>query len=404
MEKIRLLLVDDEDHFRQTLAKRLVKRGFDVYQSVDGNECLSLLEEKKVDVVILDVKMPGMSGLEVLKYIKSKYPKTEVILLTGHATTDSGVEGIKSGAFDYLSKLIELDHLVTKITQAYEKILRLEAEQKEGEYRRKIEQQMIATERLASLGTLAAGVAHEINNPLAVISESAGWMSQLLAKDELKDMYRRQDFEKALDKLGKSVERAKRITHQLLGFVRRSDSFVSEVNLSNLIDDAIQLVEHETRKRNIQIIRKMDSLSDTIWSDSYQIRQALVNLLTNAVHAVGSEGSISISLEDLDGQLAITVRDSGEGIPRENLDKIFEPFFSTKSPGEGTGLGLFVTRSIIEKLGGSIEVESEIGQGASFCIRLPKHRNKVDELIGGSSDNWIEKVTSHLKESNDKEK
>jgi len=404
MEKIQLLLVDDEDHFRQTLAKRLVKRGFDVYQSADGNECMSLLKEKKVDVVILDIKMPGISGLEVLKNIKSKYPETEVILLTGHATTDSGVEGIKSGAFDYLSKPIELDHLVKKITQAYEKILRLEAEQKESEYRRKIEQQMIATERLASLGTLAAGVAHEINNPLAVISESAGWMSQLLAKDELKDMYRRQDFEKALDKLGKSVERAKRITHQLLGFVRRSDSFVSEVNLSNLIDDAIQLVEHETRKRNIQIIRKMDSLSDTIWSDSYQIRQALVNLLTNAVHAVGSEGSISISLEDLDGQLAITVRDSGEGIPRENLDKIFEPFFSTKSPGEGTGLGLFVTRSIIEKLGGSIEVESEIGQGASFCIRLPKHRNKVDELIGGSSDNWIEKVTSHLKESNDKEK
>ena len=404
MEKIQLLLVDDEDHFRQTLAKRLVKRGFDVYQSADGNECMSLLKEKKVDVVILDIKMPGISGLEVLKNIKSKYPETEVILLTGHATTDSGVEGIKSGAFDYLSKPIELDHLVKKITQAYEKILRLEAEQKESEYRRKIEQQMIATERLASLGTLAAGVAHEINNPLAVISESAGWMSQLLAKDELKDMYRRQDFEKALDKLGKSVERAKRITHQLLGFVRRSDSFVSEVNLSNLIDDAIQLVEHETRKRNIQIIRKMDSLSDTIWSDSYQIRQALVNLLTNAVHAVGSEGSISISLEDLDDQLAITVRDSGEGIPIENLDKIFEPFFSTKSPGEGTGLGLFVTRSIIEKLGGSIEVESEIGQGASFCIRLPKHRNKVDELIGGSSDNWIEKVTSHLKESNDKEK
>ena len=403
MEKIRLLLVDDEDHFRQTLAKRLVKRGFDVYQSVDGNECLSLLEEKKVDVVILDVKMPGMSGLEVLKYIKSKYPKSEVILLTGHATTDSGVEGIKSGAFDYLSKPIELDHLVTKITQAYEKILRLEAEQKEGEYRRKIEQQMIATERLASLGTLAAGVAHEINNPLAVISESAGWMSQLLAKDELKDMYRRQDFEKALDKVGKSVERAKRITHQLLGFVRRSDSSVSEVNLSNLIDDAVQLVEHETRKRNIQIVRKMDSLPDTIWSDSYQIRQALVNLLTNAVHAVGSEGSISISLEDLDDQLAITVRDNGEGIPRENLDKIFEPFFSTKSLGEGTGLGLFVTRGIIEKLGGSIEVESEIGQGASFCIRLPKHRKKVDELISGSSGNWIEKVTSHLKESNDEE-
>ena len=221
---IRLLLVDDEDHFRQAMAKRLAKRGLDCDQAANGNECLSILEKKSMDVVVLDVKMPGISGIEVLQNITETYPNTEVILLTGHATTFDGIEGIKSGAFDYLMKPIELEHLYNKIIQAYDKIQRITSEQKEAEYRKQMEQQMIATERLASLGTLAAGVAHEINNPLAIIRESAGWMRQLFAREELKNIPRHGDFTKALDKVEKSVERASRITHQLLGFVGKSES------------------------------------------------------------------------------------------------------------------------------------------------------------------------------------
>jgi DNA-binding NtrC family response regulator len=109
VETIRLLLVDDEDHFRQTIAKRLTRRGLVPEQAANGTECLSLLEKKAMDVVVLDVKMPGLSGIEVLKIITDKYPKTEVILLTGQASASDGVEGIKSGAFDYLTKPIELD-------------------------------------------------------------------------------------------------------------------------------------------------------------------------------------------------------------------------------------------------------------------------------------------------------
>ena len=118
MDTTHLLLVDDEDSFRLPLSKRLAKRGFVVEQAADGSQCLALLGEKRIDVVVLDVKMPGMSGIDVLQNIKSEHPDIEVILLTGHATTASGVEGIKSGAFDYLTKPIELDQLVNKITQA----------------------------------------------------------------------------------------------------------------------------------------------------------------------------------------------------------------------------------------------------------------------------------------------
>jgi C4-dicarboxylate-specific signal transduction histidine kinase len=336
--------------------------------------------------------MPGMTGIEVLRRIAAAHPKTEVILLTGQASASDGVEGIKSGAFDYLTKPIELEHLFNKIIQAHEKIQRREAERQEAECRRQMQQQMIVCERLASLGTLAAGVAHEINNPLAIIRESAGWMRQFFAKNELKDMPRREDVFRALDKVENSVERASRITHQLLGFVGKSEAAVSEVNLCQLAEEAIQLIIHEARNRDIQINRKMPSSLQRIWSDAYQIRQVLLNLLTNAIHAVNSAGTITVAVEDLGDSQVITVSDSGPGIAREHLDKIFEPFFSTKSPGQGTGLGLFVSRGIVEKLGGNLEVSSKLGQGASFCLRLPKHRSETAEFSQSRGHNRHEKI------------
>jgi signal transduction histidine kinase len=393
---IRLLLVDDEDEFRQTLAKRLARRGLVADQAADGEQCLAILENKAMDVVVLDVKMPGMTGIEVLRHIAAAYPKTEVILLTGQASASDGVEGIKSGAFDYLMKPIELEHFFNKIIQAYDKIQRREAEQQEAESRRQMQQQMIVCERLASLGTLAAGVAHEINNPLAIIRESAGWMRQFFARDEFKGMPRREDVFRALDKVENSVERASRITHQLLGFVGKSEAAVSEVNLTQLAEEAIQLIIHEARNRDIQINRQMPSSLQSIWSDAYQIRQVLLNLLTNAIHAVNSAGTITVVVEDVGDSQVIMVSDSGPGIAREHLDKIFEPFFSTKSPGQGTGLGLFVSRGIVEKLGGTIEVSSELGQGASFRFRLPKHRSGTAEFSQSSGHNWHEKIRSRF--------
>ena len=150
--KIRLLLVDDEEGFRAAIARRLTKRGLNPLQAADGVECLDILEKTPFDVVVLDVKMPGMNGIEVLKVIKQAYNKTQVILLTGNVAISDGVEGIKAGAFDYLTKPIEIAHLVNKINQAFG-IICLESEkQKELEYREKLEKKMIDTERLVSLG------------------------------------------------------------------------------------------------------------------------------------------------------------------------------------------------------------------------------------------------------------
>lgn len=386
MKEIACLLVDDEVDFRKTLADRLAKRGLGLEQCGTGEECLAFLEKKSADVVVLDVKMPGMSGIEVLEHIKKKYPGMEVILLTGYASTQDGVAGMKLGAFDYLSKPVEIEHLFGKIKQAAEKISRAEkikqSEEKlrEVEFRAKMAQQMMATERLASLGTLATGVAHEINNPLAIIKESAGWMRALLKKQEFAEIPRRQDFELALGKIEGGVERARRITHQLLGAARKDDSGLLAVDVKELVNEAVQLVHREAANKDINILQESGVSENIIWSYPYQLRQVLINLLTNAIHAVGVGGEIAVMVGCEGNEVTLTVRDTGAGIPKENLGKIFEPFFTTKAPDEGTGLGLFVTRGIIEKLGGTIDVESRLGHGSTFHVRLPK-REKPKEVL-----------------------
>jgi len=384
IKDIRLLLVDDEAGFRSTLAKRIQKRGLEVLQASGGEECLDLLAEHPVDVVVMDVKMPGMSGIQALRRIKAMDIETEVILLTGHAATQDGVEGIKSGAFDYLSKPVTFEHLLGKVTQAHNKIVADRQKKEAAEYKARIQQQMIATERLAALGTLAAGVAHEINNPLAIINESAGYLSMLLKKEKLAQMPHREAFDKALLKIENSVKRARNITHQLLGTVRKSNALLAEVDLAELVNETIRLFHKEIKDRKIEVIQEETKAMKPIWTDPDRLRQVLINLLSNAIHAIPGQGRISIQIETDTGGTAISVSDTGTGIPEERLEKIFEPFFSTKPPGEGTGLGLFVTREIVEKLGGNISVHSGIGHGSRFESRLNIRKNRIPKL----SNDW----------------
>lgn len=378
VDEMNVLLVDDEKHFREILVKRLAQRGITALQASDGEEALHLLEDKPVDVIVMDVKMPKMNGIETLRHVKERYPTTEVIMLTGHASTRDGVEGIKAGAFDYLTKPIEFEQLLRKIRQAQNKIKRAEAEKKEAEFRERVKQQMAINERLVALGTIATGVAHEINNPLAIIQESAGWVGQILAKPEMSNIPRKSDFEKALDRIRSSVDRARRITQQLLHVVKTQSTESSdlgemaEVNLKKLAEECISLVEMEASYKKIKVSLECPEQNPPItWTDPYQLAQVLINLLTNSIQATHSGGQITLSIRgDADNHI-IEVQDNGCGIPEENLTKIFDPFFSTKAVGEGTGMGLYISSGIISKLGGRITVNSQVGQGTSFIITLP---------------------------------
>jgi signal transduction histidine kinase len=374
---MEILLVDDEKDFRDVLSRRLARRGIQSREASGGDEALRILQANPVDVVVLDVKMPGMDGLETLAHIKKLHPQTEVILLTGNASTQDGVEGIKSGAFDYLTKPIELEHLHRKITQAHNKILRARSEAQDAEFRERIKQQMVVAERLVALGTMATGVAHEINNPLAIIQESAGWMRQILSKPEMQSIPRKPDFEKALDRIHTSVQRARRITQQLLQVVRSQGmdmlepGRMSDVNLREVIGECMTLVESEASSKKVRISLVSQEPDPVVWTDPYPLLQVLLNLLTNALQATPPGGEITVTLSSTVEAATIAVKDTGCGISEENLTKIFEPFFTTKAVGQGTGMGLYVSWGIINKLGGMIDVQSEVGEGTTFTITLP---------------------------------
>ena len=397
-DAIRVLLVDDEAAFRDTVSRRLEKRGMKVIQASGGAQCLEIMSADSPEVVVSDVKMPGMDGLELLQRLKEDHPDTEVILLTGHASTADGVSGIKAGAFDYLTKPVEFEHLLNKVRQAYDQVRRRKEKREELEFKEKMAQQMIVTERLAALGTLATGVAHEINNPLALIKESAGWMEMIVQKET--NMPRKEHLLKALGKIEKGVERARRITHQLLGFVQKNDSAISPVNLSELLEETMRLTAREALNKGVEVTKELSGREDVIiYSDPYQLRQVLLNLISNAVYAAPQEGRVALRLAGMENSVRIDIEDDGEGIPSENLEKIFEPFFTTKAPGKGTGLGLFVSKGIVQRLGGKLSVVSRVGRGTVFTVTLPRNveipapdspENKERNSVMDKIKSWLE--------------
>jgi two-component system, NtrC family, sensor kinase len=231
----------------------------------------------------------------------------------------------------------------------------------------------IQSSKMAALGKMAAGIAHEINNPLAVIGEKAGWMKDLLA---LEDMAKSENFQELLDAVNKiefHVVRAKTVTHRLLGFARRMEPMEERVNINEILDESIDFLENDARYRNIDIQTNYAPDLPLTTTDQAQLQQVFLNIINNAIDAIGKDGEITINTRPIKqtNRISVEISDTGPGIPKEVLQKIFDPFFTTKEVGKGTGLGLSISYSIIEKLGGRIMVASEEGKGTTFTIYLP---------------------------------
>lgn len=235
-----------------------------------------------------------------------------------------------------------------------------------------LDEQLIQSQKLASIGEFSAGIAHEINNPLAVINVETELIQSLVQKDDDTEPIELADVNDSLGEIKKQVNRCKEITHKLLNFARKMDSVIKEVNIHTLIDEVVGMREREASFVNIAILKEYQPGLPAVFSDPSLLRQVILNLLNNAIDALAQGGELVIGtrIEQTD-TVAIFVKDSGMGIPAENLKKIFDPFFTTKPPGKGTGLGLSICHGIIQKLGGNIVVDSEVGKGTIFTIKLP---------------------------------
>ncbi|MEZ4565535.1 MAG: ATP-binding protein [Desulfobacterales bacterium] len=243
-------------------------------------------------------------------------------------------------------------------------------QEKEG-----MNQQIIETGKMASIGELAAGIAHEINNPVAIMVEEAGWIGDLLEEEEFSDSENLDEFKRALTQINTQGRRCKEITHKLLSFARKTDSTVKDVQLNDIVTEIVDLSAQMAKYNKVTIETSLQKTLPYITISPSEIQQVLLNLINNALDAMEKTGgtiNISTKISEIEpGHIVIVVEDNGPGIPDANLPRLFDPFFTTKPVGKGTGLGLSICYGIINKMGGKIDVQSEVGKGTRFRIWIP---------------------------------
>ncbi len=232
--------------------------------------------------------------------------------------------------------------------------------------------QVIESGKLASLGELAAGVAHEINNPVAVMIEEAGWIEDLMGDGHLEDEAQQTEIRRALKQINTQGKRCKEITRKLLSFARGSEGTNQKLDLNRVIEDVGNLVAQRAKYANVAVETRLEPELPAVFGSETEMHQVLLNLVNNALFVMEKEGGqLTVSSALQNSQIVISVNDTGPGIPKAVIDRIFDPFFTTKPVGQGTGLGLSICYGIVKKMGGEIEVISEIGKGTTFLVRLP---------------------------------
>ena len=249
--------------------------------------------------------------------------------------------------------------------------------------------QVIESGKLATIGELAAGIAHEINNPVAIMVEEAGWIEDLFEEEDLSQSKNFDEITRALRQINTQGKRCKEITHKLLSFARKTDSTINDVQVNDVIGEIVSLTAQMARYNNVTIETKLNKGIPYIRISPSELQQVILNFFNNAIDAMEKTGGTikvetKISLLEKN-HVVISIEDDGPGIAKDNLDRIFDPFFTTKAVGKGTGLGLSICYGIIQKMGGKIDVNSQVGVGTKFRIWIPFQEDTI-EIIDNSKE------------------
>ena len=386
-ENNTILIVDDEPVSLIMLRTFLASGGYNVHEAASGLDAFEKAKERP-DLILLDILMPGMDGFETCRRLKENEVTRDIPVLFLSARQDSKarVNGLTLGGVDFISKPFDGPELLARV-KTHLTLRRQELQL--SNYAKKLEQmveertkQLIHADRLAALGTFSAAVAHEINNPLMFIGMNLDFLELLYAqlmplmerctggdeKGELRDL--RQKMDKHHKGIAEGIYRISSIVNTLKDYSRKGSSEKAPCPVLDPINDALRLLAHRLKYRHSVEL----SVPDDTWlfCDHRKISQVFVNLMNNALDAMdGRDGRIRIEAETAADRIHIRFKDSGPGIPDALSENVFDPFFTTKGEAQGTGLGLFIVKSIVEEHQGTIHLRAFDGTGAEFHIELP---------------------------------
>lgn len=428
--KARVLVVDDDPILRTHLKRLTSKFVSEVEVAADGAEGLARWRQWRPDVVVTDIFMPGMNGLEMSQAIKAEDPDAQIVVITADKESETLLHALSIGVERYITKPVDMHLLIDAISKCLRdrqqtEELRLtrhvaaltEALQEQLEERKLVEEalrrekseqqtliqrleeahnQLLQSEKMASIGQLAAGVAHEINNPIGYVNSNLGSLQKyveallrLIAayekyeadlsqehaeslqtlKNEIDLAYLREDINELMTESLGGLQRVKRIVQDLKDFSHVSDSEIQWANVESGLESTLNVVWNEL-KYKAEVIKDYGNIPEIECIPS-QLNQVFMNLLVNAAQAIPERGEITVRTRRVDDRVCIEISDTGTGIPQELMNRIFDPFFTTKPVGTGTGLGLSIAHGIIRKHKGRIDVRSEPGKGTSFQVYLP---------------------------------
>ena len=389
-ERTRVLVVDDDDDNRHIVTRYLELSGHDVLAVSNGLDALAQLGQLRISLVVLDMHMPGMDGLEVCRRIRARaeWRKIPIIFLTA-APVDDALEqaALEAGGDEYLHRPVSRRTLTLRVRN----LLRLA----DAERDRQILVQVAQSEKLAAIGQVAAGVAHEINNPLAFVLSNLGTLRDYVGSltqaleawqrsaEEGRAIERRlgiaevlTDVQPIIDETLEGGERMRSIVRELKSFMRGQDDAPERVNLAEVARSTLVLTERDLSLR-AELVRSLDDA----WVEHaprQRLHQVVLNLLINARQALetrqlaeGERHRIEVTTRNEGDCAVLSVSDSGGGISDEVRERLFEPFFTTKPVGVGVGLGLPLCAMVVDQVGGTIEVDSRVGEGARFTLRIP---------------------------------
>ena len=361
-KRISILLVEDNSGDRRLISEMLADASnvtFDVKYADRLQAAIEYLSQNRVEVILLDLGLPDSQGLETLKKTYAQVPETPIVVLTGLNDEMIGTQAVNEGAQDYLIKG-QVDTNLLKRTIRYA----IERKQAEGREQR-LQLQLNLSNRLASLGLMVEGIAHEINNPLTSV---IGFAQMLMFEDIPENT--REDVKT----IGDNAQRVADIMKNLLTFAQQQKLEQTYINVNDIIEATLKMRAYPLEDSNITVTTQLDPALPSTMADATLLQQAFLNLVINAETAMKlahGKGSLLIKTALISDTIQISFTDDGPGIAEANLVHLFDPFFSTRGFGQGTGLGLSVCYGIITEHNGQIYAKSQLDQGSVFTVELP---------------------------------